>query len=69
MPKASTKLKRDKITSYRLSEKVVQEYLESLFGPYDFQLHHKSDHWIFYIPRKLTVVEFEELDGKREQQE
>lgn len=38
MPKTG-KLKRDKIPSYRLSQTVVQEYLESLFGRYDFQLH------------------------------
>ncbi|KIM97239.1 hypothetical protein OIDMADRAFT_130241 [Oidiodendron maius Zn] len=49
-------LKRDKITSYRLSQTVVQEYLESLFGMYDFKIRLKSDHWVFYIPRKLTTV-------------
>ena len=31
-------LKRDKITSYRLSQTVIQEYLESLFGMYDFKI-------------------------------
>jgi hypothetical protein len=38
-----TKDTRDKITSYRLSQKVVQRYLESVFvGLYDFQLHVRS---------------------------
>ena len=32
-------LKRDKITSYRLPKRVVQEFLEGLFGLYDYQIH------------------------------
>ncbi|KAF4634492.1 hypothetical protein G7Y89_g3617 [Cudoniella acicularis] len=46
----------DSIPAYHLDQETVNEFLQSLFGYYDYYTKLSMDHYQFWVPRKLTNV-------------
>ncbi|PMD32613.1 hypothetical protein L207DRAFT_571914 [Hyaloscypha variabilis F] len=55
----------DSVPSYRLDRYTVTDFLQSLFGEYDFYTKFSMDHYQFWVPRKLTVAERDLLLSRR----
>ncbi|KAF1953578.1 hypothetical protein CC80DRAFT_494474 [Byssothecium circinans] len=55
----------DTFDTYDLPQRTLDKFLCEKFGMYEFYISMQNDVWRFWVPRRLTEAEQEELADRR----
>lgn len=62
---ANAPWKYDYVPQYNLDERIVNDYLKSIWGNYKYFIERSGDEFRFWVPRKLHKHEQDELFKRR----